>query len=60
MDASNDTAKVSHGLRQASDHSMIILDSNPRRARIGARFIFESSWTTGQESEEMVKEFGKE
>lgn len=52
----NDKAEVLHVLRQASNHSLIILISNPTRAKTGARFIFEASWTKALDSEELLQE----
>lgn len=50
-----ETAEVTHFLRQTSDHSLIVLDSKPRRKKTQARFIFEASWIKEQGCEERVK-----
>lgn len=51
-----DKAEVQHIIRQASDHSQILLDSNPLRNKSKARFIFETRWAKMQESENMIKD----
>lgn len=40
-----DKAEVKHILRQSSDHSMILLDSDPIRNKTRSRFIFQNRWT---------------
>lgn len=52
----NDTAVVTHVLRQTSDHSLLILDSKPQRVKTRARFIFDSSWTKEPESDELIQQ----
>lgn len=52
----NDTTEVTHVLRQASDYSVIILDTEPTRERSRARFICEARWFNDPESESVVKE----
>lgn len=52
----NNTAEVRHVHRQASDHSLLLLDLRPSIFKTGGRFIFESNWTKGQECEDMVKD----
>lgn len=55
-----DIAEVAHILRQASDHSLLVLDSKPQRVKTKSRFIFESKCAEMQESGEMIKtESGK-
>lgn len=51
-----DTAKVKHFLRQASDHSLIILDTKTQGNKTKTKIIFETSWTKRQENEDMVKD----
>lgn len=51
----NDYVVVTHVLRQASDHSLLILDLKPQRVKTRARFIFYSSWTKEPESEELIQ-----
>lgn len=51
----NDTAEVQHVFRQAFDHLLLLLDSQPTRVKARARFIFETSWTKELEGEKLVK-----
>lgn len=51
-----DKATVEHITRQASDHFLLLQDSNPLRNKTKARFIFENRWTKMQETEEMIKD----
>lgn len=54
-----DLATVKHILRQASDHSMLLLDTNPLRQKTKGNFIFYAKWIKEQESEDIVKEVWK-
>lgn len=54
-----DKAEVQHIIRQAYDHSLILLDSNPLRNKSKATFIFETRLAKIQESENMIKDSGK-
>lgn len=51
-----DTAEVKHYLKQASDHSCLILDTMPSRKKTNGRFIFASSWIKEPNSEQLVRE----
>lgn len=51
-----ETAEMTHILRQSSDHSLLILDTQPLRVKTKARFIFDSRWTTMADCEELTKE----
>lgn len=53
---SYDTTEVKHVMRQASDHSLFLLDSNPVRKKTKARFIFKNRWTKRPESENIIRE----
>lgn len=50
-----DTAEVTHILRQVSNHSLLILDTQPQRVKTSVRFIFDSRWTKLPECEEIIK-----
>lgn len=50
-----DTAEVVHILRQASDRSLLMLDTKPQRVKTKSRFIFESTWAELPESEDLIK-----
>lgn len=52
----NDTAELRHVLRQASDHSLLLLSPSSSRIKTGVWFTFESNWTKGQQCEDMVKD----
>lgn len=52
-----DTAVVKHFLRQAPDHSLLVLDTKPQRSKIKSRFIFDVRRPEEQECEELVKEY---
>lgn len=49
-------AEAKHILRQSSDHSLLILDTTPKRAKTKSRFIFNSKWTQMQGIEELLKD----
>lgn len=51
-----DTAEVKHIMRQASDHSLLLLDCKPERNKTKSRFIFENRWLKMQETENLIKE----
>lgn len=53
---SYNTTEVKHVMRQASDHSLFLLDSNPVRKKTKARFIFKNRWTKRLESENIIRE----
>lgn len=50
-----DTAEVTHILKQASDHYLLLLDSKPQRTKTKSRFIFESRWVKMQDCEKMIE-----
>lgn len=51
-----DIVKVSHILRQASNYSLLILDTQPLRRNTKSRFIFESQWIKNQTCDKLVQE----
>lgn len=51
-----DIVKVSHILRQASNYSLLILDTQPLRRKTKSRFIFESQWIKDQTCDKLVQE----
>lgn len=51
-----DNAEVLHVIKQASDHAMLVMDTQPQRIRTRSRFIFDSRWANMQGAEELVRE----
>lgn len=51
-----DTAEVLHVSRQASDHSLLVLETMPKRTKTRSSFIFYSKWANMQGTKELVKE----
>lgn len=52
----NDTIDVTHVLRQASDNSLLMLDTRPLRKKRKGRLIFQNSWIKEQAIDDLVKE----
>lgn len=52
----NEKAEVKYVLRQTSDHALILLYSNPGRAKTKGRFIWDVKIRQEHECEEIVKE----
>lgn len=50
------TAEVRYYLKQASDHSCLILDTMPTRKKTKGMFIFASNWIKEPDSEQLVNE----
>ena len=48
------TAEVKHIVRSASDHLMLMLDTDPKRVKTKSRFIFNSRWAESAEVEGMI------
>lgn len=55
----NDTAVVNRVFRPASYHSLIILESKPKRVRTRARFVFFFKWDKRKKVREVKKTWGK-
>lgn len=50
-----DKAEVTHYLKHSSDHSMLLLDTQPDKPRRKTRFIFENRWCTMPGCSEVVQ-----
>lgn len=48
-------ARCLHKEKEASDHSVLLLDTNPKTLRKWGRFIFDKRWAQNQESLDLVK-----
>lgn len=51
-----DTTKILHVTRQALDHSLLVLDTKPQRAKTRLWFIFYSKWAKMQGAEKLVND----
>ena len=49
-----ETAKCMHIEKEASDHSMIMLDIKPRTRKVGGRFYFDKRWVQNQQIQELI------
>lgn len=51
----NSNAVVEHVVKQSSDHSMLVLDTNPTLGRKKKRFYFDKRWLGKSEIEEVIR-----